>query len=160
MSDFLGDMKEDEGLHFECNGCSQCCRFEGGVVLLSEHDLNLLAQWAELTPDQFIQVYCRWLLDNEGNKYLALRDKSNSGDCIFWDASIPGCQAYTARPTQCRTYPFWTNIMTCKERWDLEKHDCPGINCGPLHTKKEMQEQLSLYESRTPIIRKKNEEQK
>ena len=145
-----------DGLHFDCNGCSKCCRFMGGVVLLSQEDLIRLADWAELTPDQFIKVYCRYLEASDGKEYLCLKNLHSScdtEDCIFWDKDIPGCQAYSARPAQCRTYPFWTKVLKDMETWDKEVEDCPGINQGPLHSKEEIDEQLKIYQDRKPLTR-------
>ena len=145
-----------EGLHFDCNNCSMCCRFSGGVVLLSKEDLVSLASWAELTPDQFIKVYCRYIKAEDGLDYLCLKNTHTSKDledCIFWDKDIPGCKAYPARPAQCRSYPFWTKILESKDNWDKEKSDCPGINEGSLHTIEEIEEQLKLYQTRTPLTR-------
>ena len=139
-----------DGLKFECNNCSRCCRFEGGVVFLSSQDLQRLADWAELSCEQFIQVYCRHVQDDKGQTFLTLKTLA-SGDCIFWDKNIPGCQAYNARPTQCSTYPFWTKVLGSREQWDKEKNVCPGINEGCLRSCEEIEEQLKLYQSRIPM---------
>ncbi len=142
------------GLKFECNGCSYCCRFEGGVVLLSEDDLNRLAVHENLTREQFIQVYCRYETDDSGKTFLILKTLSN-GDCIFWNKDLcggkGGCSCYEARPVQCSTYPFWTKILSSEEAWNAEAAKCTGINCGPLHTKEEIEEQLKLYKERLPL---------
>ena len=146
----------ENGLHFECNGCSLCCRFNGGVVMLSKTDLDSLSKWAELTPEQFIKVYCQWIKNQDGKEYLCLRLKhngENTEDCIFWDSSIPGCQAYKARPVQCSTYPFWTKLLQNQKEWNNEVKDCPGINKGPLHSKEEILSELEKYKSRVPITR-------
>lgn len=152
MSECKAEELYKDGLNFECNGCSRCCRFDGGVVFLSQDDLERISKWANLTAEQFIKVYCRYLEDDSGKTFLTLKTLSG-GDCIFWDASIPGCQAYQARPTQCSTYPFWTKIMESKESWLKEKDVCPGINEGPLHSFEEIREQLELYQSREKLVK-------
>ncbi len=138
-----------DGLDFSCRQCSFCCCGFPGVVLLSQTDLDRLAKWADLTNEQFIAVYCRWMENDDGKKYLSLREKKNM-ECIFWDK---GCSAYQARPTQCRTYPFWTSVLKDRESWQKESQDCPGINTGSHHSKEEIQEQLELYQSRKPIVK-------
>ncbi len=139
-----------DGLRFECNNCSRCCRFKGGVVFLSQEDLENLSKWAGLTCRQFIEVYCRKVEDNNGRQFLVLKTLSN-GDCVFWDKEIYGCQAYQSRPCQCRTYPFWTKILKSEESWQREKINCPGIGCGPLHTFDEIQKELEVYENRKAL---------
>lgn len=138
-----------DGLDFSCRQCSFCCCGFPGVVLLSQTDLDRLAKWADLTAEQFITIYCRWMESDDGKKYLSLREKKNM-ECIFWDK---GCSAYEARPTQCRTYPFWTSVLKDRESWQKESQDCPGINTGSHHSKEEITEQLELYQSRKPIVK-------
>lgn len=138
-----------DGLDFSCRQCSFCCCGFPGVVLLSQSDLDRLTKWADLTNEEFIAVYCRWMENDDGKKYLSLREKKNM-ECIFWDK---GCSAYQARPTQCRTYPFWTSVLKDRESWQKESQDCPGINTGSHHSKEEIQEQLELYQSRKPIVK-------
>ena len=139
-----------DGLCFSCTQCSHCCKDEPGVVLLSKDDLKLLADWANLTPEQFELVYCRWVEFEDGNEYLSLREKSNY-DCIFWENG--GCLAYSARPVQCRTYPFWTHVLKDEETWNKRGKECPGINRGAHHTKEEIEEQLNQYKKRNAIHR-------
>ena len=141
---------------FSCNNCSLCCRFKGGVVLLSKEDLCRLAKWAELTEEQFIKVYCQWLKNADGKEYLCLKTlqtPKETDDCIFWDSSIPGCQCYNARPVQCSTYPFWTKILADKNSWNKEKQHCPGINEGEVHPKEEIEKELNKYKERIPVTR-------
>lgn len=142
----------ENGLNFSCQQCSFCCKGFPGVVLLSQLDLERFAKWADVTTEQFILMYCRWIESDDGLEYLSLRERKNM-ECIFWKN---GCEAYEARPTQCRTYPFWTNVLQDSSTWETESKDCPGINRGTLHTCDEINEQLSKYKSREPITRKKN----
>lgn len=137
-----------DGLRFSCNNCSACCRFEPGLVRLSEKDLCRLAEWAGVTEEQFTLMYCRWVETGDGEKTLCLREKSDY-DCIFWK---DGCTAYEARPVQCRTYPFWTGLLKSRDSWEREKKRCPGLDAGDFHSGKEIEGQLSLYEQRKPIV--------
>lgn len=59
-------------------------------------------------------------------------------DCIFLDRkSIPGkaiCSLYEARPTQCRTWPFWPENLRTRRHWETVKRrtPCPGMETGTL----------------------------
>lgn len=140
-----------DGLNFSCRQCSYCCKGFPGVVLMSEADLERFAKWADVTCEQFILMYCRWIESDDGFEYLSLREKRNM-ECIFWNK---GCEAYEARPIQCRTYPFWTKVLEDQDTWNEESKTCPGINCGEIHSAEEIETELAKYQARNPIKRKK-----
>ncbi|MCP4160850.1 MAG: YkgJ family cysteine cluster protein [Deltaproteobacteria bacterium] len=124
-----------EGLLFECQRCSYCCRHEPGYVFLSERDLKSMAEILEITEDLFIQKYCI-KVDIGLFSRISLMEKENH-DCIFW--SEDGCLVYKARPLQCRSYPFWGHVIEDEESWIEEGKSCPGINKGKNHSKTEIE---------------------
>ena len=125
----------DKGLQFECTRCSYCCRHEPGFVFLSETDLNGMVQELKISENEFIEKYCT-KVDIGFFKRLSLIEKKNH-DCIFW--SEDGCKVYRARPLQCRSYPFWTQVVEDKEAWVEESMSCPGIGKGKIHIKEEIE---------------------
>ena len=129
-----------DGLKFSCKQCSYCCCGFAGVVRLSKEDLDRLVEWSGLTEEQFLQVYCRHVEDYDGSTFLSLRDLSNNS-CILWEKG--GCSAYQARPLQCRTYPFWKSVLKSEDTWKEEAKTCPGINTGLLHSREEIDAELS-----------------
>lgn len=143
------DLFYKDGLNFSCKQCSHCCKDKPGVVYISKSELQALCKKVNLTQEQFVKVYCRWVEQPDGAKKLSLRELSNY-DCIFWQKGI-GCTVYEERPVQCRTYPFWSNIMQSKESWQKEAKECPGINTGCLHTQEEITEKLCAYQNRSII---------
>ncbi len=72
---------------------------------------------------------------------LSLREKSNY-DCIFWENG--GCRVYEHRPLQCRSYPFWSAIVSSRKNWEEQKLSCPGIDTGPRHAPPEIDRWLGL----------------
>ena len=110
-----------EGLRFKCTGCGDCCTGPSGAVYLSEHDVERLSSHLQISRDEFVRRYTQWS-DSE----LALADKPSSSECVFLSGTA--CSVYEARPTQCRTYPYWlTNILT-EEDWQYAASVCEGIN--------------------------------
>jgi uncharacterized protein len=55
-----------------------------------------------------------------------------NGDCVFFDNQRRGCKIYSARPRQCRTWPFWDSNLNAPETWDETAAHCAGCNNGPL----------------------------
>lgn len=137
----------DDGLHFSCQRCSNCCRIDPGFVYLSRADLTKLCQRFNLTVKDFVSVYCRWVQYYDNTEVLCLKERSNY-DCILWNN---GCTAYEARPVQCSTYPFWSWILEDEGQWKTCSEDCPGIDNGRLWTKAEIEEQRKRYEQNLPI---------
>lgn len=137
----------DEGLNFSCKRCSFCCGNSPMYVYLSERDLKILAEHYELSEDDFINKYCRWVMYYGGVEVLALLQEKNY-DCVMWSK---GCSAYEARPVQCSTYPFWSWMIKDEKIWNECAEDCPGMNSGKLWTKAEIDEQKKLFEENPPL---------
>jgi Fe-S-cluster containining protein len=116
-----------DGVQFKCEGtsCGDCCSgaWGSGYVWVSREEMERLAAHLGMTFDRFTRTFVRQV----GERY-SLVEKKNF-DCIFYEKD-KGCTVYNARPAQCRSYPFWPEVMVSKERWDREAKDCPGINCG------------------------------
>ena len=53
-----------------------------------------------------------------------------NGDCTFFDARTRRCMIYEARPTQCRTWPFWKSNLQSPAAWEAIQKDCPGAGRG------------------------------
>ena len=140
----------DNGLRFECNRCSCCCRIKPGFVYLSRRDLTNLCIWFKLNDKTFIEKYCRWVIFYDNTEVLCLKE-TEAYDCVLW--SKDGCTAYENRPVQCSTYPFWSHFLEHECDWDDNERDCPGINKGRLHTKEEIEAQLNEYENNEPLRR-------
>ncbi|WP_037571570.1 YkgJ family cysteine cluster protein [Spirochaeta cellobiosiphila] len=135
-----------DGLHFSCIGCHACCRHDPGYVFLTESDIQRMLDYLNIPLKKFLDTYCR--IEVIGPfKRVSLIEKANY-DCIFWK---DGCTIYDARPLQCRSYPFWNSVMQNRASWDNEGSNCPGINKGTLHDRKEIDAWLESNLS-DPII--------
>jgi Fe-S-cluster containining protein len=129
-------------------------------VFLSGEDVAGLAAVKGVTPDEFGKMYCRWILwaDGKGGseERLSLRERTvgtgpqKSEDCIFWRE---GCAVYEARPLQCRTYPFWSELLASAEIWRETAADCPGIGGGEWQSKAEIDAILAREQTQRIITR-------
>jgi len=129
---------EPRGLRFCClPDCARCCRGEPGVVYLDEFERGAVAAHLGLTDDVFRR---RWCLRVGFNRW-ALRERTD-GDCVFLEPDGTRCQIYPVRPRQCRSYPFWSSILYCRESWEAEAAECPGINRGRLYPPAEIERLL------------------
>ncbi len=128
------------GLKFECQRCSACCRYEPGYVFLSKIDVKVLSENLKISEEEFFKKYCRKVKIG-GFTRISLEEKKNY-DCIFWEDG--GCKVYNFRPLQCRTYPFWRPYLESEEDWNALSSSCPGVNKGKIHPAEEIEEKLAL----------------
>lgn len=112
------------GLRFTCKApaCHECCsgRHGPGHVWVDDADVARLAAHLEVSEEAFARAALR--LTPRG---LSLQERAG-GDCLFLEPD-GRCRVYEARPTQCRTYPFWPHVVASEARWREEACRCPGI---------------------------------
>jgi Fe-S-cluster containining protein len=112
-------------LRFACvPGCVNCCNVEG-YVYLTEADLNRSARFLGMTPAEFEAAYLY-----RTTHRLRLR-KPRGSQCHFLDGG--GCRIHPAKPTQCRLFPFWPELVEDRRAWRRTARRCPGIGMGRLY---------------------------
>ena len=120
-----------DGLAFECTRCGACCTGAPGYVWVDAAEIAALAAFRGESLDQFSRQFVRRVGDR-----LSLVERPG-GDCIFWDKSV-GCTVYPARPTQCRTWPFWPENIETREDWEHVTGVCPGSGSGRVFSVEEV----------------------
>lgn len=105
-----------------CAGCGgRCCTGESGNIFVSPSEIAALTALLKMDESDFRRTY----LEKRGYKFsIKERVVGLSHDCVFYDREVGGCSVYEARPTQCRTFPFWDYYKTRAEEL---KRECPGI---------------------------------
>jgi len=117
------------GLRFECTGCGGCCtaRGEYAHVYLNPDELADLADELELSTREFRRRYT--FRDEYGYTQLRFPDST----CVFLERDTNRCTVYAARPTQCRTFPFWRDLVRDGKWTDEARALCEGVARGPAH---------------------------
>jgi Fe-S-cluster containining protein len=111
-------------LRFECQrGCSNCCD-QDGFVYLTESDLKNAAKFTGMSASAFERKYVY-----RTKRTLRFR-KPRDRQCPFLDQHA--CTIHPAKPTQCRTFPFWPELVEDRAAWNRTGKFCPGIGKGPL----------------------------
>lgn len=122
-----------DGLKFECQGSGNCCVSRGqyGFVYLTKTDRQQMAHHLGISTLQFTKQYCA-----KTDGFFHLKDNGKNPECLFLKENR--CSIYRARPTQCRTWPFWPETLTAKA-WKTEVLAfCPGANKGRLYSAQEI----------------------
>ncbi len=110
-----------DGLRFKCTGCGQCCTGSPGYVWVNDAEIEELAKTLNISFEEFVKKYTRKIGGN-----LSLREHPKTFDCVFLNGKR--CTVYTARPKQCRTFPWWPENLESPEAWTEEAKRCEGIN--------------------------------
>lgn len=117
-----------EGFHYgfnahECEKCEgNCCIGESGYIWINKTEIETLASLLNLSVKEVGLQYLRKV----GYKYSIKESQldANNFACIFFDLEKKCCSVYSARPKQCRTFPFWDYFKNNEQ----EVYDeCPAI---------------------------------
>jgi len=113
-----------DGLRFQCQpGCTICCE-RRGFVYLTEVDIAAGAAFLSMTPREFEKKYVY-----RTRRRMRLR-MPKKATCPFLGER--GCSIHPAKPVQCRTFPFWPELIYIWGEWAKAASYCPGIGTGPL----------------------------
>lgn len=105
-----------------CETCEgKCCRGESGFIWVDSHELHAIALLLGMNDIDFMQKYIHRI----GNR-LSLNERTVGRQtvCVFFDMEERKCTIYSARPNQCRRFPFWEYY---RERGEELMKECPGI---------------------------------
>lgn len=121
-----------DGLAFECSECGRCCSGpEEGYVWITADEIRAAAEFLRLPVEQFTARYAY-----RAGRRMSLREKPGNADCVFLEPDADGnkrCTIYPVRPTQCRTWPFWSMNVSSPDAWAQAGQRCQGINRGRTH---------------------------
>jgi Fe-S-cluster containining protein len=111
-------------MRFECqSGCTACCE-QQGFVYLTEEDIPRLAEYVKLAVAAFEERYVY------RTKNLRRLRVPRHAQCEFLKEG--GCSVHPAKPLQCRTFPYWPELVGNKKNWAKTGTWCPGIGQGEL----------------------------
>ena len=122
-----------EGLRFECqSGCTACCE-QKGFVYLTDADVARVAKFLGMTAAAFERKH---VYRTKNRRRLRVPRESQ---CSFLRDG--GCSIHPAKPTQCRIFPFWPELVESRREWQKTAGYCPGMGKGPLIQIEAAQEQ-------------------
>jgi hypothetical protein len=93
-------------------------------VYLAEADVARVADFLGMTAAAFER---RHVYRTRHRMRLRM---SNHSLCPFLGPD--GCSIHPAKPTQCRIFPFWPELLESRREWNKTARWCPGIGKGPL----------------------------
>lgn len=118
--------KAGKELRFRCTACGKCCTREG-VVNVNEQEVLEMSRELGLDWREFGRRHLRFDRDA---RQLYLKDRGGGGSRCTFLGDDNKCEVYRARPTQCRTYPWWPAVVESEAAWEREAEFCEGIGNG------------------------------
>lgn len=121
-------------IRFKCTQCSQCCfGGEHAYVQVNLQEIENIIKFMKIDMEHFKNEYLTKLVDNgygiRMTQSLLEKITGKKDHCTLLGKDGK-CSVYSVRPTQCRTYPFWPEILISEDRWNDEVNRCEGINTG------------------------------
>ena len=102
---------------FACQGCGACC-VQPGYVFVTLAEAEAIARFLGKDPESYHRKH---VTQAEGQ--YALRTPYKKG-CIY--IKDGRCLIYPVRPEQCRSFPYWDDVIKTDDGWrDISKY-CPG----------------------------------
>jgi Fe-S-cluster containining protein len=115
----------DKSLSFACTSCGRCCKSRNTRVYVNPSEVEELATYKSTTVPEFLHKYTSTVTDARGRVLTTLVGHPTLQQCVFLEGNK--CSVYEARPTQCRTYPFWPQNLIGPAEWRAEATNCEGI---------------------------------
>ena len=125
------------GLHFECCQCGRCCSGPGeGYIWVTRPEIELIARHLKISVADVRREY----LKRVGLRTTIIEHRLTR-DCIFLqnEQGRRTCIIYPVRPSQCRTWPFWSDNLSSPAAWGRAGGRCPGINRGRRYTPEQIE---------------------
>jgi Fe-S-cluster containining protein len=102
-------MAESETIWYQCQRCTNCCQWEGDVVL-TDREVHEISAFLGMTVYDFVRDFTRVRGNRQG---LSLIDKEGTTECIMLDGR--DCRLQEVKPTQCRGFPNRWNFAGWRE---------------------------------------------
>ena len=134
-----------KGLPFQCQQSGKCCHARGEYswVYVNWRERQKIAKSLGLSLEEFNRRHT--LSDHRGNRIL----RFENGHCTF--LKDQACQIHEVKPVQCKTWPFWEELLETEEIYRREVMSfCPGSKQGKLVPGPEIARQLQ--ESKEAVL--------
>jgi len=125
------------GLHFECQKCGRCCSGPNeGYIWITKPEIKLVADFLKMPAGRLREKFLRRV-----GLRTTIIEQTGSKDCIFLREGDSGreCMIYPVRPSQCRSWPFWTSNLASANSWNKSAQLCAGINRGRCYSFEQVQ---------------------
>ncbi len=111
---------------FRCRRSGNCCSRPDGFVAVTAEEQVAIAAHLGMTADAF-----RGRFVGPGGRLK----HGLGGRCVFLaESPQPTCEIHAVRPSRCRSWPFWSELVASPDALAEAARLCPGItldDAGP-----------------------------
>lgn len=100
----------EDGVHYQCQRCTNCCQWPGEVVL-TENDIERIAEFLNQSVYDFVAEYTNLRANRTG---LTLKEQENGTTCMFLDGA--DCRINPVKPAQCAGFPNQWNFKGWRDK--------------------------------------------
>lgn len=121
-------MLRQDGFNYEfdpakCDECGgRCCTGESGYIWISDDEIAVLADFLGISQNLLKE---RFLFKTKRGYSIKECEFQGGFACVFFDKVKKNCSVYEARPSQCKTFPFWEHFKNNLRELQAE---CIGVN--------------------------------
>lgn len=101
-------------------------------MYLSVKDVLRVARFLDMDEEEFRQRYVY------STKHRIRLRKPRGRECPFL-LEDKGCQVHPVKPTQCRVFPLWPELIEDKRELSQTSRWCPGIGKGNVVSVEELE---------------------
>jgi len=132
------------GLHFEGVQCGACCAGpSAGFIWVTRPEIQLIVDFLKMPVGQVQENYLKRV-----GLGTTIIEQPNTKDCVFLRESDGKkiCVIYSACPSQCRSWLFWSSNLTSPDTWNKAAQKCAGINRGRFYSSEEIATKTQSHE--------------
>ncbi len=112
-----------DGRRFSCTQCGHCCS-KDGLVYIHPYEIEQMAKHLGLDVRAF------WL------EFEVRHDSSSSQPVLVAKDGLgcpllskeKNCRVHSVKPLQCRSFPFWPELLDTASAWESARQNCPGMD--------------------------------
>ena len=107
-----------------------------GLVYVHPEEIELMAKHLGMDVRDF---WLKFEVQYDPSSQQPVLEAKNNLGCPLLNGDL-GCRVHPVKPAQCRSFPFWPDLIDDAQAWAVASEDCPGMDAedGRLYSAEEI----------------------
>ena len=114
-----------QGRRFSCTQCGNCC-VKDGLVYVHPSEVETMAKHLDISVGSF---WAKFKVRYDSSSEQPVLEAKDGLGCPLL-SETRRCRVHEVKPMQCRSFPFWSDLLEDETAWDYAKQDCPGMDAS------------------------------